>query len=145
MHRGTLTTIPGPALSGVMFHLFPLIHLKEWGGTTRAFPLEPQLSSALGTFRTWDADGGVDRVHDLTPKDSVVGGDTGLNSVRQNEMFASNFNDKTLVQSSREKYSCFVFPNFVIDCRHPTSTRGALRAIVTTREVGRRWPRNAAA
>jgi hypothetical protein len=40
------------------------------------------------------------------------------------------------VQPSGEKYSYFVFTEIVFVYAHPASARGALRAIVTTREAG---------
>jgi hypothetical protein len=43
------------------------------------------------------------------------------------------------VQSSGKKYISFVFAEIMFDCCHPASLRGALRAIVTTREAGMRW------
>ncbi|WP_407154476.1 hypothetical protein [Bradyrhizobium sp. STM 3557] len=39
----------------------------------------------------------------------------------------------------RRKYFSFVFSEIVVGCIHPASMRGALRAIVTTREAGMRW------
>ena len=53
---------------------------------------------------------------------------------------ASFFKAIGAVQPHREKYICFVFPEIMIVCLYPASLRGALRAIVTTREAGMRWP-----
>jgi hypothetical protein len=60
-------------------------------------------------------------------------------SLRRNKKFTSDFNESRPVQPSGKKYLCFVFSEFVVICPHPASSRGALRAIVTTREAGMRW------
>jgi len=94
--------------------------------------------SHYGVVRTSDADGGIGQLSSRSRSEGCGGlvKTRGLNSVRQNAMFARSFNEKTPVQSPCEKYSCFVLSEYVIDYRHPASSRGALRAIVTTREAG---------
>jgi hypothetical protein len=52
--------------------------------------------------------------------------------------------DQRIVPVAR-KYFTFVFSEIVVGCRHPASTGGALRAIVTTREAGMRWTSGLAA
>ena len=46
--------------------------------------------------------------------------------------------DQRVVAVARKNFS-FVFSEIMFDCGHPASMRGALRAIVTTREAGMRW------
>ena len=52
--------------------------------------------------------------------------------------FVNPFNAISAVQLSREK-NTFFFSEIMFIYRHPASLRGALRAIVTTREAGMRW------
>jgi hypothetical protein len=59
--------------------------------------------------------------------------------VRVEIIFANAFNAIGAVQPLREKYPYFLFSEIMIVCCHPASSRGALRAIVTTRGAGMRW------
>jgi hypothetical protein len=57
----------------------------------------------------------------------------------QKANFASRFNLIWPVQPFGKKQITFYFSEIMIVRRHPASLRGALRAIVTTREAGMRW------
>ncbi|MET0220433.1 MAG: hypothetical protein ABW213_07245 [Tardiphaga sp.] len=61
--------------------------------------------------------------------------------MRQKKNYAKQLNRMHVVKSSFEKYSSFELSESVLCYRYPASSRGALRAIVTTREAGMRWPR----
>jgi hypothetical protein len=51
----------------------------------------------------------------------------GLKSHARKNYFSSSFHIDLPVQPSRGKYLYFFFPEFVITCGRPASTRGALR------------------